>query len=490
MAIQPAPQSDLKNVPLSLQIWYNQIRQFINSGVGTIPWASVSKVGANLTDIPTRNHNDLQNIQGGSALERYHLTAAQVAAIGTGGTQSGALHGNDGDPGDDAFPIPGPQGIPGPTGATGPGGSGAPGVDGADGEEVMMFLNPQVSSSNANTSTLIYNLGTTTLSGAISTLTTSIPATAKRITIIMDSISTTGTTDYLIQIGSSSGGFETSGYDSTGGTYAVGGPNIATSTAGFVMFAQAATVSASGHMTLLLVDTNRWIETHNYRRVTTNVGNGTGLKTLSDTLDRIRITTTGGVETFDAGTITIWYENDLIVGLTGPQGVQGIPGPIGDDGLPGEDSHVPGPFGPQGPIGPIGIGLPGEEGLPGEDSYIAGPIGPRGPQGDRGYVGDSGEDGQDGMPVPGPQGFTGPQGIVGPMGPIGMDGEPGEYDFHIPGPIGATGPAGSGQDPTLGSFAPGTFSIPTGKYAVMSKSLILTGSQRATIQGTGVLRIT
>ena len=33
-----------------------------------------------------------------------------------------------------------------------------------------------------------------------------------------------------------------------------------------------------------------------------------GSKTTSATLDRIRITTTGGTDTFDAGTINILYE--------------------------------------------------------------------------------------------------------------------------------------------------------------------------------------
>lgn len=33
-----------------------------------------------------------------------------------------------------------------------------------------------------------------------------------------------------------------------------------------------------------------------------------GSKTLSATLDRIRITTTGGTDTFDAGTVAIIYE--------------------------------------------------------------------------------------------------------------------------------------------------------------------------------------
>ena len=41
--------------------WYEKLRYLINSAI--------------------QNHNDLQNIQGGNSTERYHLTAAQQAAV-------------------------------------------------------------------------------------------------------------------------------------------------------------------------------------------------------------------------------------------------------------------------------------------------------------------------------------------------------------------------------------------------------------------------
>jgi len=55
---------------------------------------------------------------------------------------------------------------------------------------------------------------------------------------------------------------------------------------------------------------------------------------------------------------------------------------------------------------------------------------------------------------------------------------------------GARGPAGAAADPYQGSYAPGSFVVPTGKYVVMSRRLTLTGAQRATLQGTAALRIT
>jgi len=56
--------------------WYLKLRNLLNS-VNSVAWAVVDKAGSNLTDIQTRNHNDLQNVQGGGASERYHLNAAQ-----------------------------------------------------------------------------------------------------------------------------------------------------------------------------------------------------------------------------------------------------------------------------------------------------------------------------------------------------------------------------------------------------------------------------
>ena len=46
-----------------------------------IPWSVIDPTGSNLTDLTTRNHNDLQTIQGGTTAEYYHTTAAQNAEI-------------------------------------------------------------------------------------------------------------------------------------------------------------------------------------------------------------------------------------------------------------------------------------------------------------------------------------------------------------------------------------------------------------------------
>ena len=57
--------------------WYLKLRTLLNS-VNSVAWAVIDKAGSNLTDIQTRNHNDLQNVQGGVAGERNHLSNAQL----------------------------------------------------------------------------------------------------------------------------------------------------------------------------------------------------------------------------------------------------------------------------------------------------------------------------------------------------------------------------------------------------------------------------
>ena len=53
--------------------------------------ARVSKAGSNLTDIETRRHRDLQDLQGGTTAEYYHLTQAQHDTL-TDGSDADGLH--------------------------------------------------------------------------------------------------------------------------------------------------------------------------------------------------------------------------------------------------------------------------------------------------------------------------------------------------------------------------------------------------------------
>jgi hypothetical protein len=140
---------------------------------------------------------------------------------------------------------------------------------------------------------------------------TGIPSWVKRITVMFNGVSTNSTSIPLIQLGDS-GGIETTGYLSSA-SYIAGSNGITVNgTTGFPI--TGATLAAdlrhgSYIITLLDPSSNLW---------TIFGGSGTsnlaqtgwvgGSKSLSATLDRIRITTTNGTDTFDAGSINILYE--------------------------------------------------------------------------------------------------------------------------------------------------------------------------------------
>ncbi len=134
---------------------------------------------------------------------------------------------------------------------------------------------------------------------------TGIPSWVKRISVIFSGVSGSGTSSVLVQVGISTG-VVTSGYVST--SISSGGGTTA-STAGFAMQNATASNTMSGIMTITLFDTNAWVSSHSAKNSTTITCNGGGNVTnIGGTLDRVRITTVNGTDTFDAGTINILYE--------------------------------------------------------------------------------------------------------------------------------------------------------------------------------------
>lgn len=63
--------------------WFQQLYTYITA-IGRLSWSVLDFAGSNITDIETRQHNDLQLIQGGSSSERYHLTSAQHTGLTNG----------------------------------------------------------------------------------------------------------------------------------------------------------------------------------------------------------------------------------------------------------------------------------------------------------------------------------------------------------------------------------------------------------------------
>ena len=60
--------------------WYRQLRAYISTS-GSVPWYIINFAGSNITDIALRDHDQLQNVQGGTSGEHNHLTDAELTQI-------------------------------------------------------------------------------------------------------------------------------------------------------------------------------------------------------------------------------------------------------------------------------------------------------------------------------------------------------------------------------------------------------------------------
>jgi len=137
---------------------------------------------------------------------------------------------------------------------------------------------------------------------------TSIPSWVKRLTVMFNGVSTNGTSLIQIQIGDS-GGVETTSYSSGAWTANTTNSN---STTGFIIHAANASAVRvwDGAYTIVSQDaSNTWVSTGMCNSLNDNAQSiGIGRKQLSATLDRVRITTVNGTDTFDLGSINILYE--------------------------------------------------------------------------------------------------------------------------------------------------------------------------------------
>jgi hypothetical protein len=140
---------------------------------------------------------------------------------------------------------------------------------------------------------------------------TGIPSWVKRVTVMFNGVSTNGGSPVIIQIGS--GSITTSGYISSGST--IQGSVVAASnyTSGFGMQdARFAAFTDYGIAFISLI-TNNTLAFSSVMNQTgaasarTIHGGGTS-PALGGALDRVRITTVNGADTFDAGSINIMYE--------------------------------------------------------------------------------------------------------------------------------------------------------------------------------------
>jgi hypothetical protein len=135
-----------------------------------------------------------------------------------------------------------------------------------------------------------------------------LPSWVKRITVQFTGVSLSGSADMLLQIGDASG-VSTTGY---AGTSWYGGSSItsATLSAGFFAARLAAAANvAHGTIVLTNITGNTWVASGGSGLSNTAGNSGVnGSLTLAAALQRVRLTTTNGTDTFDAGTVNIMYE--------------------------------------------------------------------------------------------------------------------------------------------------------------------------------------
>ena len=134
---------------------------------------------------------------------------------------------------------------------------------------------------------------------------TGLPSWVKKITVMFSGVSTSGTSGLIVQIGA--GSFTTSGY--LGQAYS--GAGITSSTNGWYVNNNIGSANLQvGTVTISLFGSNTYIES-GLVGATTNVASlasSVGSLALGGVLDRVRITTFTGTDTFDAGSINIQYE--------------------------------------------------------------------------------------------------------------------------------------------------------------------------------------
>jgi hypothetical protein len=140
---------------------------------------------------------------------------------------------------------------------------------------------------------------------------TGIPSWVKRITVMFSNVSTNGTSPVQVQLGDS-GGIETTGYYSSVFSW-TGGSQATNVSSGFSLCASGVGTAGNqlyGALTISNHSGNVFVASGT---ITTTSVNGAvsyvaGGKETSATLDRIRITTINGTDTFDAGSINVMWE--------------------------------------------------------------------------------------------------------------------------------------------------------------------------------------
>jgi hypothetical protein len=139
---------------------------------------------------------------------------------------------------------------------------------------------------------------------------TALPSWIKRITVMFNGVSLSGSAGVVVQIGS--GSIDATSYTGASGRFNSGGNGYTSNSTSFTINTSSASASdiLSGHAILTNISGNIWIlsSTTSSTTASTQVNMAGGSKTLSGVLDRLRITSSNGTDTFDAGSVNILYE--------------------------------------------------------------------------------------------------------------------------------------------------------------------------------------
>jgi hypothetical protein len=139
---------------------------------------------------------------------------------------------------------------------------------------------------------------------------TGIPSWVKRVTVMLQGVSVSGSSAVQLQIGS--GSVVTSGYAGGRTVFGTSSASAANFSSGLVLDLSAGDANAAlrhGVCTFTLLNGNAWIGNGQIQASSTLYGCVASTSiTLSGTLDRVRITTVNGTDTFDAGSINILWE--------------------------------------------------------------------------------------------------------------------------------------------------------------------------------------
>jgi hypothetical protein len=140
---------------------------------------------------------------------------------------------------------------------------------------------------------------------------TGIPAWVKRITVNYSLVSTNGSNGLIVQLGTS-GGIVSTLYECQFVEAVAGAAGAGTSTTGFYcvnMNSSSGVASGSVVLSLLSPAAFTWVMTGNGSNTNSaRAYSASGGRSLAAVLDRVRLTTVGSTNTFDAGSVNVSYE--------------------------------------------------------------------------------------------------------------------------------------------------------------------------------------